>query len=483
MLHVQPQLQGSAPQQQQQQQQQQGQWRQQQQQQQQSSSEETYSSAYVAGEPIVPLRNSAEQGPTAQQSSAKSLPSNAAAVSAPSSAVLSSTETSLEVLGSPDTRLEGLSSALQHGVVVQPFTVSSAFTLPQRPGLTMASPSLDPSGSPSQQESSVQFVSMKPALTHEAAHRQGYDYSSGLNTSQLQPVIGSLSLDPSHSPALSPSLQRPSMQPFTGSPSLDPSQRLYVAQRVKELQSRAGSPLSPERSASSASMLAAMLSPRSGDRQGPSASPRPILHQPIGISSPSKDLHSQSDTAEATVSDTSTHPVATVSDSSARRNSSRRSLLRHGTVVTPDAARDSSSVMDGASTLSTRQVHQSQQSAEWGDSNHSAELDLMHDNSPGYEMPPDAVSLGGAEERSEEDANARRAGRLDTSSSAVEVQYDDDSNSVVRLVGPISNSVMLCSQPSLVHCASSCTASCRAVATILPAVLQVSSTFAVLSSC
>ena len=259
-----------------------------------------------------------------------------------------------------------------------PVTVSPSPSPSQRSFLVMAGPSFDPDCSPSQR--------------------------NGLTP---QPITDSPSMQPGQEPSSSPSQLGTVLQPMLGSPSLDPSQRLYVSQRVKELQSRQGSPLSPERSASSSATLSAMLSPRSGDWRAASASPRQASHQPTVFSSPSKG--SQSKAVDA-------RPGTEVSNSSVQFDSPAKQ--------TQEKSKDNAAATSAAA---SSQYHP--ESSQSGRASTAADLKRKGNSahtqgSPEYELPPDATDLSA-------DRNAERADRLEMSSSAVELQSDDDSASLV----------------------------------------------------
>lgn len=257
-------------------------------------------------------------------------------------------------------------------------TVSPSSSPRLRSFMVMAGPSSDPDCSPSQR-----------------------------NGATLQPVTDSPSMQPGQDPSSSPSQLGTVLQPVLGSPSLDPSQRLYVSQRVKELQSQQGSPLSPERSASSSATLSAMLSPRSGDWRAASASPRQASYQPTVFSSPRKG--SQSRAVDA----------------------------RHGTEVSNSSVQFDSPAKQpqekskgkAAATSAAASSQYHSESSQSGRASTTADLKRKGNSahmrgSPEYELPPDATDLSA-------DRNAERADRLEMSSSAVELQSDDDSASLV----------------------------------------------------
>lgn len=393
--------------------------------QQQQQQQPICQSAATCSSGLVPLPSFAvpndniTQSPTVLQADLRPPHSSMGAVSVLSPGVAAlgpSSTTSLQMLATTGNwGSEATPSASQHNVLLQPVSVNSTLKPPQRTSLTMSSPSVDPSCSPGQHDSVMQ-----PML-------------GGPSSSPAQ----DLARDPSRSPMLSPS-QRLSLQPVIGSPSLDPRQRLYVAQRVKELQSHAGSPLSPERSASSSSMLAAMLSPRSGDRRGGSASPKAdhasqiaapasphhSVHPPTVLSSPSRGMHSRPDRPHAASthgSNSNRHDTTTrhadVADRATFNRSDSAAGSSSGQLTATPAARDGS--------FGTQPVEQSQRSATGGDFKQGVESDMMHESSPGYELPPDAMPVAEAED-------GRRADRLETSSGAVELQYDDDTDSAVN---------------------------------------------------
>ena len=156
----------------------------------------------------------------------------------------------------------------------------------------------------------------------------GHQQYSGQHWSAAQSVLPSLALAPevSTSPSLalapevstSPSL---ALAPeVSTSPSLDPGQRLYVAQRVKELQSRQSSPLSPERSASS---LSSMLSPRPVDWRAGSASaaasPRHSQQQPSMFSSPRSGAEHSTSPSATPEADGLTSPADRLTSPNTRR--------------------------------------------------------------------------------------------------------------------------------------------------------------------
>lgn len=250
-----------------------------------------------------------------------------------------------------------------------------------------------------------QHVAMSPRIA----------ISSSSNPTQYTALnlVGS-SLDPSCSPSQLDSL----MQPVTGSPSLDPSQRLYVAQRVKELQSRQGSPLSPERSASSSSMLSAVLSPRSGDWRAANASLRPSLHQPSMFSSPDRGSHGETAPAEADVD---------FASGSRRFNRPAKQHQESAAVTILNSEAAGSSGNSAAAVSARTEVSpllQSQRAKALADLHLRGEVNHIECASSEYELSPEPSEL-------QADQGVRGGNRLEMSSSAVELQPDSDSASLV----------------------------------------------------
>ena len=323
----------------------------------------------------------------------------------------------------------------------------------------------------------VPGISQQAALSQTAVVNPSSDPSH--QAAVMQPMLAGPSMDPSHSPvhspSRSPSQQDSLMQPTNGSPSLDPSQRLYVSQRVKELQSRHGSPLSPERSASSSSLL----SPRSGDWRAASASPRHTLHQPTIFSSPSRGF-TRTDVPSPSRGDDSASPQAgadlkssstghglsstpadvemssgsrlvsspsiatrdgtanantcakVTSSTSMFGNSRKRTMDRGGaasdlTAATMDSGRDMSANAAGAAKVTAISSSQSRRATATHDASYVQQQlssNLAEENSPEYELAPDAM-------QGQEDEHGQRAHGLEMSSSAVELLCDDDSTSQV----------------------------------------------------
>ena len=236
--------------------------------------------------------------------------------------------------------------------------------------------------------------------------------SSNLNQYTALNLVGS-SLDPSCSPSQPDSL----MQSVTGSPSLDPSQRLYVAQRVKELQSQQGSPLSPERSASSSTMLA-VLSPRSGDRRAASPSLRPSLHQPSMFSSPDRGLHGETAPAEADID-----------FASGSRRFKRPAKQHHeSAAVTILNSEVAGSNGNSAAAVSAKIEYspplQPQRAKALADLHPRGTVNHTECASSEYELSPEPSEL-------QAEQGVRGGDRLEMSSSAVELQPDSDSASLV----------------------------------------------------